>query len=217
MKIEKISDTQIKFILSEEDLAGKDIKLEDLAVSNDKTKELFQDILSKALDECGFAVDDAPLMVEALPVAMDSIMIIVTKLGSDDGPTEKNGTDSSAPIISKDLHRYKRNSIKIHTPNGSDSSNIAIYSFTSLDDAIDACIKISKVDIAASSLFKNNKKYYLVLQNENPIEDFPGCMCILSEYGYAEVSNILVKYHLMEHGETLIAENAVEILSKNFV
>lgn len=41
MKIEKISDTQIKFILSEEDLAGKDIKLEDLAVSNDKTKELF--------------------------------------------------------------------------------------------------------------------------------------------------------------------------------
>ena len=64
MKIEKISDTQIKFILSEEDLAGKDIKLEDLAVSNDKTKELFQDILSKALDECGFAVDDAPLMAE---------------------------------------------------------------------------------------------------------------------------------------------------------
>ena len=80
MKIEKISDTQVKFILSEEDLAGKDIKLEDLAVSNDKTKELFQDILSKALDECGFAVDDAPLMVEALPVAIDSIMIIVTKL-----------------------------------------------------------------------------------------------------------------------------------------
>ena len=96
----EISDTQVKFILSEEDLAGKDIKLEDLAVSNDKTKELFQDILSKALDECGFAVDDAPLMVEALPVAIDSIMIIVTKLGSEENQSEK--TDASAPIISKD-------------------------------------------------------------------------------------------------------------------
>lgn len=217
MKIEKISDTQIKFILSEEDLAGKDIKLEDLAVSNDKTKELFQDILSKALDECGFAVDDAPLMVEALPVAMDSIMIIVTKLGSEDGQTEKNGSDSSAPIISKDLHRYKRNSIKIHTPNGSDSSNIAVYSFVALDDVIDACIKISKADIAASSLFKNNRKYYLVLQNDTPIEDSTGCVCILNEYGQAEASNILIKYHLMEHGETLIPENAIEILSENFV
>lgn len=217
MKIEKISDTQIKFILSEEDLAGKDIKLEDLAVSNDKTKELFQDILSKALDECGFAVDDAPLMVEALPVAMDSIMIIVTKLGSEDSQNEKTGSDSSAPIISKDLHRYKRNPIKIHTTNNADNSNIAVYSFAALDDVIDACIKISGVDIAASSLFKNGRKYYLVLQNESPIEDSPGCVCVLNEYGQAEPSNILIKYHLMEHGETLIAENAVEILSENFV
>ena len=217
MKIEKISDTQIKFILSEEDLAGKDIKLEDLAVSNDKTKELFQDILSKALDECGFAVDDAPLMVEALPVAMDSIMIIVTKLSSEDSQTEKPGPDSSVPIISKDLHRYKRNSVKIHTPGSSDSSNIAVYSFAALDDVIEACIKISGIDIAASSLYKNGRKYYLVLQNENPIEDFPGCVCVLNEYGNPEASNILIKYHLMEHGETLIAENAIEILSENFV
>ena len=140
MKIEKISDTQVKFILSEEDLAGKDIKLEDLAVSNDKTKELFQDILSKALDECGFAVDDAPLMVEALPVAIDSIMIIVTKLGSEENQSEK--TDASAPIISKDLHRYKRNSIKIHTAESFDDSNSAVYSFDALDDVIDACVKI---------------------------------------------------------------------------
>ena len=84
MKIEKISDTQVKFILTQDDLTDKNIKLEDLAVSNDKTKELFQDILSKALDECGFDIDDAPLMVEALPVALDSIMIIVTKLNTED-------------------------------------------------------------------------------------------------------------------------------------
>lgn len=42
-------------------------------------------------------------------------------------------------------------------------------------------------------------------------------MYILNEYGSAEASNMLTKYHLMEHGETLIAENAVEILSKTFV
>ena len=215
MKIEKISDTQVKFILSEEDLAGKDIKLEDLAVSNDKTKELFQDILSKALDECGFAVDDAPLMVEALPVAIDSIMIIVTKLGSEENQSEK--TDASAPIISKDLHRYKRNSIKIHTAESFDDSNSAVYSFDALDDVIDACVKISRFDIAASSLFKNSRKYYLVLQNDKPFEILSGCMYILNEYGSAEASNMLTKYHLMEHGETLIAENAVEILSKTFV
>ena len=140
MKIEKISDTQVKFILTQDDLTDKNIKLEDLAVSNDKTKELFQDILSKALDECGFDIDDAPLMVEALPVALDSIMIIVTKLNTEDMQSKDS---SSAPIISKDLHRYKRNSITVHNSEGSDNSDTTIYSFENLDNAIDVCLRLS--------------------------------------------------------------------------
>ena len=111
-------------------------------------------------------------MVEALPVAIDSIMIIVTKLGSEENQSEK--TDASAPIISKDLHRYKRNSIKIHTAESFDDSNSAVYSFDALDDVIDACVKISRFDIAASSLFKNSRKYYLVLQNDKPFESLSG-------------------------------------------
>lgn len=216
MKIEKISDTQVKFILSQDDLADKDIKLEDLAISNDKTKELFQDILSKALDECGFDIDDAPLMVEALPVALDSIMIIVTKLSSEDSqPKFQNQDNASVPIISKDLHRYKRNSITVHKSDNSDSSNMIIYSFASLDNVIDVCVRISKLVFTGSSLYKNNKRYYLVLQGgKNSDESF---FYILNEYGEREHSNVLAKYHLIEHGETIIPENAVEILAENFI
>ena len=212
MKIEKISDTQVKFILTQDDLTDKNIKLEDLAVSNDKTKELFQDILSKALDECGFDIDDAPLMVEALPVALDSIMIIVTKLNTEDMQSKDS---SSAPIISKDLHRYKRNSITVHNSEGSDNSDTTIYSFENLDNAIDVCLRLSTLKFVGSSLYKNNGQYYLVLQTDS--SDNESLSFILSEYGERENSNILVKYHLMEHGETIISENAVEILAENFM
>lgn len=212
MKIEKISDTQVKFILTQDDLTDKNIKLEDLAVSNDKTKELFQDILSKALDECGFDIDDAPLMVEALPVALDSIMIIVTKLNTEDMQSKDS---SSAPIISKDLHRYKRNSITVHNSEGSDNSDTTIYSFENLDNAIDVCLRLSTLKFVGSSLYKNSGKYYLVLQTDS--SDNESLSFILSEYGERENSNILVKYHLMEHGETIISENAVEILAENFM
>lgn len=212
MKIEKISDTQVKFILTQDDLTDKNIKLEDLAVSNDKTKELFQDILSKALDECGFDIDDAPLMVEALPVALDSIMIIVTKLNTEDMQSKDS---SSAPIISKDLHRYKRNSITVHNSESSDNSDTTIYSFENLDNAIDVCLRLSTLKFVGSSLYKNNGKYYLVLQTDS--SDNESLSFILSEYGERENSNILVKYHLMEHGETIISENAVEILAENFM
>ncbi len=213
MKIEKISDTQVKFILSEDDLADKDIKLDDLTASSDKTKELFQDMLSKALEECGFAVDDAPLMVEALPVALDSIMIIVTKLS--DGEEEKSTLDEEpVPIISKDMHRYKRNSIKVHRDESGSESNIVIYSFENLDNVIDVCVMIAPFGFSSSSVYKANKKYYLVLQSEQSIE--PKYICILNEFGEKESSNILAKYHLMEHGETIVAENAVPVFAESF-
>ncbi len=214
MKIEKISDTQVKLILNRDDLKDKDIKPEDFTISSDKTKELFHDILSTALEECGFEIDDAPLMVEALPVAKDSIMIIVTKLNDDSRAADSSGDSPAAPIISKDLHRYKRNTIKIHNSECSDSSNILIYSFGALDDVIDTCTRISEYKFVASSVHKYNNRYYLVLQGGD--EEKPSYIYILNEYGIKEPSGIIPKYHLIEHGEPIIAENALEILAENF-
>ena len=143
MKIEKISDTQIKFILSKEDLAGKDIKLEDLTSSTEKTKELFRDMLAKALEECGFSIDDAPLLIEALPIAMDSIMIIVTKIDSEE---KENSSEDSETVSAKakDNHKYKRKSINVHRSEPIGSTDTFIYSFEKLDDVIDVCIKINR-------------------------------------------------------------------------
>ncbi|GFI61782.1 adapter protein MecA 2 [Clostridiales bacterium] len=211
MKIEKISDTQVKFILSEEDLADRNIKLEDLAISSDKTKDLFQDILSKALDECGFSVDDAPLMVEALPVAMDSIMIIVTKLN--DNKNEKSTSCSSLPIVSKDLHRYKRNSITIHKTEASDDLDIIIYSFEKLDDIIDVCARVLGHSLTDSSVYKNDGKYYFILHGS----DCAKISHILNEYGNKEASNFISKYHIIEHGEVIVPNNAIEIFNETFV
>ncbi len=217
MKIEKISDTQIKFILSKDDLAGKNIKLEDLSSSNDKTKELFQDMLATALEEFGFAIDDAPLLVEALPVAMDSIMIIVTKIDSEEKPTEELGQPSALPAISNDIHKYKRKSITVHRNDSLDNSNVLIYSFNTLDDVIDVCSKIYTYSYKASSLYKNDKKYYLILQSrKKDAESLEGSSFILNEYGTKQNSSALSKYWFIEHGETIIGEHAVKILAENF-
>lgn len=217
MKIEKISDTQIKFILSKDDLAGKNIKLEDLSSSNDKTKELFQDMLATALEEFGFAIDDAPLLVEALPVAMDSIMIIVTKIDSEEKSSEEPSQTAALPAISNDIHKFKRKSITVHRNDALDNSNVLIYSFNALDDVIDVCSKIYTYSFKGSSLYKNDKKYYLILQSRKKDADsIEGSSFILNEFGIKQNSSALSKYWFIEHGETLIGENAVEILAENF-
>ena len=80
MKIEKINESQIKLILTQADLSERNIKLEDLTIPSEKTQALFHDIMEKALEEYDFISENTPLMVEAVPVGLDGIMIIVTKI-----------------------------------------------------------------------------------------------------------------------------------------
>ena len=84
MKIERVSDTQLKLTLTKADLAERDIKLEDLIRPGEKTQQLFRDIMEQAMEECDFITENTPLMVEAVPVGLDGIMIIVTKVESKD-------------------------------------------------------------------------------------------------------------------------------------
>ena len=80
MKIEKISDSQIRCTLTSADLASRQIRLSELAYGTEKAKSLFQDMMQQAHYEFGFESDNSPLMIEAIPVAPDSIVLIITKV-----------------------------------------------------------------------------------------------------------------------------------------
>lgn len=47
MKIEKISENQIRCTLTKEDLADRNIKISELAYGTGKTRELFQDMMQR--------------------------------------------------------------------------------------------------------------------------------------------------------------------------
>jgi len=80
MKIEKISDNQIRCILTQKDLAEREIKFSELAYGSDKAKTLFHDMMFQAATEFGFETNDIPLMIEAIPLSADSIILIITKV-----------------------------------------------------------------------------------------------------------------------------------------
>ena len=103
MKIERVSDTQLKLTLTKADLAERDIQLEDLIRPGEKTQQLFRDIMEQDMEECDFITENTPLMVEAVPVGLDGIMIIVTKVESKD----KNSNPTELFHQAKDLHRFK--------------------------------------------------------------------------------------------------------------
>lgn len=80
MKIEKISDNQIRCTLTKEDLATRHIKISELAYGTEKAKSLFRDMMQQAAYEFGFEANDIPLMIEAIPLPSESIILIITKV-----------------------------------------------------------------------------------------------------------------------------------------
>lgn len=80
MKIEKVSDNQIRCTLTREDLAERQIKLSELAYGTEKAKLLFRDMMQQAAYEFGFEADDIPLMIEAIPLSADTIILVITKV-----------------------------------------------------------------------------------------------------------------------------------------
>ncbi|MFT4142910.1 MAG: adaptor protein MecA [Mobilitalea sp.] len=84
MKIEKISDNQIRCTLNKSDLIDREIKISELAYGTEKAKALFRDMIQQAFYEFGFEVDDIPLMIEAIPVSTECLILVITKVEDPD-------------------------------------------------------------------------------------------------------------------------------------
>ena len=80
MKIEKISDNQIRCTLTKEDLDSHQIRISELAYGTDKAKKLFREMMQQAQIQFGFEADNIPLMIEAIPVSGESAILIITKV-----------------------------------------------------------------------------------------------------------------------------------------
>ena len=207
MKIERVSDTQVKFILSPEDLKARDIKLAELAYGNEKTQKLFREMMRQASIECGFESENAPLMIEAIPFSPEGITIIVTKV-DDIGeieerfnmlPRKTRKEKPAAHAVKKELR---------------ENNNIAIFSFDNLDHATDASARLYSWFSGTSVLFKQQGKFFLFLQNDAAEgADFGDVDAILGEYGQKHISTTIAGQHLAEHGETIVTHPAVAKLA----
>ncbi len=138
MKIEKINDNQLRFTLTREDLASHEIKLSELAYGSEKAKMLFRDMMQQAAEDYGFEVNNAPLMIEAIPISSDSIILIVTKV---DDPDELDG-------------RFSRFSLE-DGPDKSQKASAPKPEPTGADDILNLIAKISE---AKKKIIQETKK-----------------------------------------------------------
>lgn len=210
MKIEKISETQVKFLLNQSDLKERNIKITELAYGSEKTQALFREMMEQAMIECGFETENAPLMIEAIPVSTDSIMIIISKVNS----TVDLENKFNLMPQTKDARKFKRKQAYEPQPTYNDN-DITVYSFDTLDQVADVSVRLYGYFNGTNFLYKNDKRYFLILQNDNSDDrlEMAELEIILSEYGQKHISTVISQYYLKEHGELLINNPAINILA----
>lgn len=132
MKLERISENQIRCTLTRSDLADRELKISELAYGTEKAKALFREMMLQASDELGFEADNIPLIIEAIPVSNECVMLIVTKV---EDPEELDTRFSKFTPFSEDQDM-------------SDSDDDTVYS--GADELLDIFKRLSS-DILAKS------------------------------------------------------------------
>ena len=237
MKIEKVSDNQIRCTLTRDDLVSRDIKISELAYGTEKAKTLFRDMMRQANQDFGFEADDIPLMIEAVPLNSECIVLIITKV---EDPEELDTRFSRfAPSVSEQedrllaqeqddyedaldaLRRLQADAPASpdETADTSDASGpvSAVFRMRTLQTVLHACQVIAGGYGAESTLFKaKDDTYYLHLSTPQGADAaFKKACNILSEYGVLQKGASFSRGFLSEHFETLIAERAVQALGRS--
>lgn len=265
MKIEKVSENQIRCTLTKEDLADRQIKISELAYGTEKAKSLFRDMMQQAAYECGFEAEDIPLMIEAIPLSADTLILIITKVEYPDEldtrfsqfapgdmqeeaenafDSEENekvyeaaGADDILDLFRKIQEEHKKieslrkesqfvpleKAINGEKPAEQPEEEAIVVDITKLFvfDGFEEVNRLAHVlkgfYNGCNVLYKNrlNRKYYLVIsKSQHSPEEFNKVCNILSEYAHQEKYSNAIRAYFEEHYDTILKENALQILSK---
>lgn len=212
MKIEKISNSQIKVLLNRTDLEERNLKFTELAAyGSERAKEFFREMMEEAVKKFDFSAENIPLMIEAVPLGNDEVMLIVSKVDSDE-PTETN--INMIPMAFRDRLFVKKQVEDMPEEISLGDRSFLLYSFESLGDVTRLCAQLKPVYEGRSTLYKESGLYYLALSSdcaEGMSAD--GFEALVSEFGTKHISNAVAKAYLEEHTEVIVADKAVEVLA----
>jgi adapter protein MecA 1/2 len=236
LKIEKISDMQIKCILTDSDLKNRSISPSELAYGSEKIRNLFREMLTQAARDVGFSVENVPLMIEAVPEENSSLVILITKVSdpeevdtrfakftpADTSSVEddSSGSDQAERKGADDVLDTLLHSQTPDSGGGQDGQNAnadfyLAWHFADIDTACRAAHVIDGLYDEDNTLYRDPDQEgacILVMHkgSQSP-EDFNRLYNIISEYG-DPVHRPAAEAWLAEHAEVISAHHAVQVI-----
>jgi len=208
MDIQRINESQVRVTLSQDDLETRNIKVTELVYGSEKTHQLLQEVVQKAHSNGELELVNRPLMAELLPLSpAEPVTIVVTQVNQAiQSPAKQTQGVKWTP-------RTPRHHVPPLQPPQKPDPRIAhqaLFCFADMDTAAQAAYRVVTLFNGQSRLYKYERAYFLFLANAIPFP--PHFNAMVAEYGQRQPHAFLTSAFLAEHGETIIATNALQKL-----
>jgi adapter protein MecA 1/2 len=191
MRFERISEQQIKILLSIDDLNNLNIRSEEIWEDVTKVRYIYTEMLCKAEREIGFQAD-RPIAVEVFKDPNKGYVLFITKSGSDFENEEE-------------YFDITNDQLKQHP---------LFFQYKCIEDVISAATKLKKYEKTSGNVYAFKNKYYIEIKREhitpNAINDL---IAILTEFGELDTSKYLL---VSKKGELIVEGTFIKKLSKYF-
>ena len=240
MRLERISDDQIRCDLTREDLGQRGIRLEDLTYGSSAAEDLFRELVEEAGERFHMDFSDVPCVIEAVPMG-DVLTLFLTRVEDPEELnlryarfTEREGEESTAPapvqrvddVISlvKQMAEHASHASAEKTEAGPAAKAPAkeasvpltlVFRFADTDRAGEAAAAVQPFFAGESFLYRADDGLYLTIEKgETSTEDFNRACNILMEYGQLVSGTQVRAAWLSEHARCLIAGKAIRVLAQ---
>lgn len=206
MKIEKLTENKIRFILNLKDLEENHIDYHSFMANSIETQDIFLDMLDKAEKEFGFITKNYKLMLEVIATSDGNFILTVTR-------------------ISPEIEKNNIKKVQIKRKANKPSKLLTIYNFNSFDCFCDFCTYLNTSPLKDlipklknSKLYKYKDNYFLVFHNINiSLEKLKSLHLMITEFALFETNTDLFERKLIEYGKIIIKNDAINTCSKYFV
>lgn len=228
MKIEKISENQIRCTLNSSDLNDRQLNLGELAYGSVRARSLFREMMQQAFNDFGFDAGDHALMVEAIPLSSDSIMLIITKVDDPEeldtrfakfspGSEEESDSlpESGTPLLLEGASQETQAALPAEPKEASPAGTLRIFRFSSLDTVSRAAEVLGNSFDGHNSLYRDpaSGEYFLVISCQGYAEEaFSRVLNTLSEFGLRIKGTYASEAYYQEHFELIIEGLALKVL-----
>jgi adapter protein MecA 1/2 len=227
MKINRINETTIKFLLTEEELQARGIDHEEIWCDRETGEKLFFDMMEEAYQQMKFQLD-GPLWIEA-HMYDDGVEILVTKGKKDTSVKLSEEGDYIHPALEQDkggdqnmmnhemYSSQLENRSQVADQQSTQKKSIfhsSVYKFKDIEDVIQLAHRLT-LPFFNSKLVRFNQAYYLIVMypEQKLVRGKDWIESLVLEYGERGHTTT---HRLEEYGKEIMSENAIATIKNYF-